>query len=321
MRGFLWFSVFSSACAANSPPPPPRIEPPPGALPAASPPAASPPAAASSLPPASSNQPTSPAAPRAAAPESCGEQCLAFTSAEDAFDHVLARAPRVLAVGEAHAQKGTEAIESATRRFAERLLPRLQGRASDLVIELMIASGKCGKAEQKVQEQQRPVTQNQTATAQNEFVTLGHRAKALGIQPHPLTPSCEEYGAVTRAGQADVAVLLETVARVTAREATALLGNGKSAMVVTYGGAIHNDVAPRAGRESWSFGPELSGQTGGAYVELDLIVPEYVKDTEAWRAMPWYDAFTKAPSSPAARLITTGPASYVLIFPNATQPH
>jgi hypothetical protein len=316
MRGILWLSVISGACAANSPPPP-------QVSPAASASSASPPAATNSLPPASSSAPASSSEPSSrpapATPESCGNQCLAFTSSEEAFDYVLARGPRILAVGEAHAQKGTEAIESATRRFGERLLPRLQGRASDLVIELMIASGKCGNTEQKVREQQRPVTRNQTATAQNEFVTLGHRAKALGIQPHPLTPSCEEYGAVTRAGQADVAVLLETVARVTARQAKALLGNGKSAMVVTYGGAIHNDVAPRAGRESWSFGPELSGPIQGAYVELDLIVPEYVKDTEAWRAMPWYDAFSKAPTSPAARLITTGPASYVLIFPNAKQ--
>jgi hypothetical protein len=316
MRGILWLSVLSGACAANSPPPPPQVT-----APESAPPVASAPAATNSLPPVSSSEPASrPApAPALAAPEGCGDQCLAFPSSEDAFDYVLARAPRILAVGEAHAQKGTEAIKSATRRFAERLLPRLQGRASDLVIELMIASGKCGNTERKVQEQQRPVTQNQTATAQNEFVTLGHRAKALGIQPHPLTPSCEEYGAVTRAGQADVAVLLETVARITARQAKALLGNGKTAMVVTYGGAIHNDVAPRAGRESWSFGPELSGQSQGAYVELDLIVPEYVKDTEAWRAMPWYDAFSKAPTSPAARLITTGPASYVLIFPNTKQ--
>ena len=223
----------------------------------------------------------------------------------------------MLAVGEAHAQKGTEAIESATHRFGERLLPRLKGRATDLVIELLIASGKCGRTEQQVREQQRPVTENQAATAQNEFVTLGHRAKALGIAPHPLTPSCEEYAAVTRAGQADVALLLETVARVTAREATALLGRNGGAMVVTYGGAIHNDVAPREGRESWSFGPELASHTQGAYVELDLIVPEYVKDTEAWRALPWYAAFTKAPISASTRLFATGPTSFVLIFPNA----
>ncbi len=222
----------------------------------------------------------------------------------------------MLAVGEAHAQKGTEAIESTTSRFGERLLPRLKGRATDLVIELLIASGKCGRVEQKVQEQQRPVTENQAATAQNEFVTLGHRAKALGILPHPLTPTCEEYAAVSRAGAADVELLLETVARITEREAAALLARSPSALVVTYGGAIHNDVAPRAGRERWSFGPELSKRSGGAYVELDLIVPEYVKDTEVWRAMPWYEAFTRAPTSSSARLITTGPASFVLIFPN-----
>jgi hypothetical protein len=253
-----------------------------------------------------------------AAPLFCGEGCGAFKSAEAAFDHVLARSPRVLAVGEAHAQKGTEGIPSATRRFAESLLPRLRGRASDLVIEVVVTAGQCGKVEQRVAEKQRPVTQNQAPTTQNEFVSLAHRAKALGIRPRPLSPTCAEYDAIAAAGASDIQLMLETITRVTAREVSALLAAPASSTVLTYGGAMHNDVTPRAGAEAWSFGPELSQRATGAYIELDLIVPEYVKDTEVWRALPWYEAFASAPRSRAARLFTTGPQSYVLVFPNSS---
>jgi hypothetical protein len=275
--------------------------------------------AAPVTPPAPAPLPETPSAAGATAGTACGPlDCLAFTTAEAAFDHVLARAPHVLAIGEAHAQKGSEAIISATERFGTSLLPRLAGRASDLVIELMVANGQCRKTEQKVKQKTEAVTQNQTATAKNEFVELGHRAKALKIQPHPLTPSCDEYASITRAGDNDIAVLLETVARVTARVVSELLSKPGSSLIVSYGGAIHNDVAPRAGREAWSFGPELSARAN--YVELDLIVPEYVKDTEAWRSLPWYDAFASAPRSEATRLFATGPRSFVLVFANAAPP-
>jgi hypothetical protein len=268
------------------------------------------------LPGASAATNTTPAGTAGGTP--CGKlDCLAFPSPEAAFDHVLARAPRILAVGEAHAQKGSESIRSATDRFGAALLPRLAGRATDLVIELLIADGKCRKVEQRVQQRTSEVTQGQTATAQNEFVELGHRAKALRIRPHALTPSCEEYAAITRSGQNDIAALLETVSRITARQVTKLLSNGDSALIVSYGGAIHNDVSPRAGREAWSFGPELSARA--AYIELDLIVPEYVKDTEAWRSLPWYEALASAPRSDSTRLFATGPRSFVLVFPNAAR--
>jgi hypothetical protein len=318
----LWLSLSCLvACAPSqraAAPEPPEIS--------ASPVAAA--TAAASVSAAESPDAATAGSPPAQAPESetrrhatplfCGDGCSAFKSVEAAFDHVLSRSPRVLAIGEAHAQKGTERIPSATRRFAESLLPRLRGRASDLVIEVVVAAGQCGKVEQRVAEKQRPVTQNQAPTAQNEFVSLAHRAKALGIRPRPLSPSCEEYDAIAAAGASDIQLMLETITRVTAREVSALLAAPSPSIVLTYGGALHNDVTPRAGAEAWSFGPELSQRATGAYIELDLIVPEYVKDTEVWRALPWYDAFARAPSSRATRLFTTGPQSYVLVFPNSS---
>ncbi|MEO7035274.1 MAG: hypothetical protein ABI548_15235 [Polyangiaceae bacterium] len=71
------------------------------------------------------------------APRPCGAlECLAFPTPEAAFAYVLQRKPRILALGEAHAQEGTPGIRSSTRRFAEQLLPMLAGKSKHIVIEL-----------------------------------------------------------------------------------------------------------------------------------------------------------------------------------------
>ena len=92
---------------------------------------------ASAAPRASSAAPTvvSSAEPAPVPPHPCGAlDCLAFATAGAAFDYVLQSNPRVLAVGEAHAQDDTPGIRSSTRRFAEQLLPKLAGKAKHIVI-------------------------------------------------------------------------------------------------------------------------------------------------------------------------------------------
>jgi len=280
------------------------------------------PSASAALPPLESSPPAV-APPPGHAGKPCGALgCLAFDSPLSAFRHVLGRSPRVLAIGETHAQKGTEGVASATRRFTETLLPELAGRASDLIIELWVASGDCGEVEKRVQKQQAPVTETQSGANQSEFVLLGTRAKELGIQPHALTPTCDEYREIAGAGAADIARMLELMAAATERELTARLGASASrpgaSLVVAYGGALHNDVAPRAGREAWSFGPALTKRVGAAYVELDLIVPEFVKDTESWRSLPWYDAYARTQHGTETLLYAPVPNAFVLVFGKST---
>ncbi|WP_433927791.1 hypothetical protein AB3662_32200 [Sorangium cellulosum] len=264
-----------------------------------------------------------PAAQAAAAPAQapCGALgCLAFDTPAQAFSHVLQSSPRVLAVGESHAQQGAEGVPSATRRFTELFLPALAGRASDLIVELWAADPRCNKAQvARVEGEQKAVTQAQSASNQGEFLALGSEAKRLGVTPHLLVPSCEEYDAIVRAGPDAVTAMLEMIARLTAAKAKALLGREGAAgkMVIAYGGALHNDVAPRPGRERWSFGPELSATTGGSYVELDLIVREFIRDSESWRALPWYPHFDREEHPDKAVLFNPAPGSYVLIFPRA----
>ena len=300
-----------AGCAA----PPPTRSPPaptPAPLPAA-------PARAAAVPAAPPIAQATPA-PAADAGRPCGAlNCLAFATPQAAFNYVLRTNPRVLALGEAHAQQGTPGIASSTRRFAEQLLPLLAGRSKHIVIELLVANCKA-QTVTGVAQAQAPVTEHQAQSNQSEFLTLGKFAQRLGIEPQALNPSCAEYDSVLAAGEDGVARLLTLVAEQTRRSVETLLAEpGTEAQVVlTYGGALHNDLYPRVGQEAWSFGPALAVATQQHYTELDLIVPEFVKDTEAWRNLPWFSAFDREHLQDVALLYQPAPGSFTLIFPKTS---
>lgn len=247
-------------------------------------------------------------------------KCLTFDDPMSAFDHVLARKPLVLALGETHAQKGSEGITSTTKRFTEAFLPRLKDKASSLVLELWVADGSCGKKkEATVKKQQAEVTKSQNQDNQNEFVTLGQRSRELGVVPFVLRPTCDEYDAIQKAGDDAVFEMLKMITRHMREKAEKLLVETEKAspgkMVVTYGGAMHNDLAPREGREEWSYAAALVKASKERYVELDLIVPEFVGATESWKAMPWFAVFEKIDEPEKAVLVEVAPNSYALFFP------
>jgi hypothetical protein len=256
-------------------------------------------------------------APGDAGPRAC-DGCEVMPSPLAAWNKVLEASPLVLAIGETHAQKDVPGVASATKRFTDDLLPTLEGRATDLVLELWVANGACGKQEKKVAAQQKDVTVTQAETNQNEFVTLGNAANARKIKPHVLVPPCDEYARILDAGGGDVDAMLSMIARLTEQKVEGLLPKAQGKMIVTYGGAMHNDATPREGREAWSFGPQAIKASGGRYVELDLIVPELVKDTDAWRAQPWYARYDAQAHHGETLLFTTGPRSYAIIFPRVT---
>lgn len=252
---------------------------------------------------------------------SCGSLgCRLFETPRAAFRYVLEQTdPQVLAIGEAHAQRGTEGIAPAVRRFAEELLPELSGRATDLVVELMLPPSGCDEPAKDVGQRQKEVTERQAEGTQNEYVVLGRRARALGIVPDALRPSCDDLRRISAAGDDAVIEMLVTITRLTER---ALLDRfeqnedaGRAGMVVAYGGAMHNDRTPRSGREAFSFGPDLAERLGRGYVELDLIVPELIKDSPSWRSLPWVSLFDPGAHPRSTTLYEPHPQSYVLIFP------
>ncbi len=276
---------------------------------------------------ASALAPATSSAASGAAGDPCGGlECRVFDSPREAFAAVLEDKPLVLAIGETHAQKGKPGIMSTTARFTEDLLPALQDRASALVLELWVADGKCGKAKEKqVAEQQKEVTKNQAESNQNEFVTLGEKSKAAGVIPFILRPTCGEYDKIQKAGDDAVLEMLSMITRNMKDRATKLFDENKKKspekMILTYGGAMHNDVAPREGREQWSYAKDLATLASGRYVEVDLIVPEFVQDSDSWKSQPWYSAFKARNRCDKTVLFTTTratpgkPSAYALVFP------
>lgn len=251
--------------------------------------------------------------------------CRRFAGPAEALGAIVeVDRPMVLGLGEAHAQKGTEAVASTAWRMTNQLLPVLGGKAGHLVLELWVADGSCGKKqEEKVAQQQKPVTQNQAASNQNEYVTLAQKAKDLGIQPHVLRPSCADVEKVAKAGDDAVFEMLSIITKHMESKVVALRSQpgGNDRMVVTYGGAMHNDLAPQEGREAWSFGPSLAKATVDRYVEIDLVVPEYVKDTPAWTSQRWYPAWLVAKEGPADATVAVkvAPRSYAIVLPRGVK--
>ncbi len=291
--------------------------------------------AACKTPSPPTQEPASPTAPssaalalalEAAAPSAegpCeGAPCELFPTAALAVAKLAAKGPRVMAFGEAHAQKGGPAGPSTTKRFTDGLLPSFKGKATDVLIELWVANGSCGKkTEAKVATQQKVVSAPQAETNQNEFLMLRDASKALGIRPHFLVPPCEEYAKILDAGVGDVDAMLSMIARLTANDIRSFLektqGKEDAPLLLAYGGALHNDVAPKKGHESWSFGTEFASKIGDKYMEIDLIVPEAIQDTPAWQGLPWYGKYKKGKQGDKAVLMALGPSSYVLFFPPA----
>jgi hypothetical protein len=269
---------------------------------------------------AGSAAPLAAPAPRAGRVEACGPfECRFFDGAGPALEFVLETRPVALGVGEAHSMAGSEHIASTARRFADALLPELSGRASHLVVELLSPDPGCQEATRDVRRVQEPVTAPQSANNQNDYVELGRRARSLGVEPFVLSPSCDEYRAITRAGSAAIDQMLVTIARVTSRMLRGALAknqtSGSDALVIGYGGALHNDIAPDAARREWSYGPDLVEFTRGSYVELDLIVRELIRDTDVWRALPWYAFFDPEREGGSFLVMRTAPSRYVLFFP------
>jgi hypothetical protein len=283
----------------------------------------SPAEAASKAEPLPNAVPTADAVPTPQAlSERCGPfECRWFSSGADALGFVLADATVALGIGEAHALAGTEHLPSTARRFSEEILPSLEGRASHLVVELLNPDPRCPAAAREVRRAQEPVTAPQSKQNQNDYVELGTRARALGIEPFVLSPTCDELRAIADAGDDAIGAMLATIARVTSRMLRGALAKnragGRSALVIGYGGALHNDIAPSEQKRAWSYGPDLSASTGGRYVELDLIVREFVKDNEVWRALPWYAHFDPARGASQFLVMRTAGHRYALFFPEA----
>src|SRR5262249_47842420 len=85
-------------------------------------------------------------------------------------------------------------------------------------------------------------------------------------------------------------------------------------VLVLYGGALHNDLNPAPGFEEVTFGPSLRRATDGGYLEVDLLVPEYVEGDDDLKKESWFDEAMKLSAQGKTVLVSPGPDTFELIF-------
>ncbi len=248
--------------------------------------------------------------------------CTQFDSPSAAFLAAAGEGARVLAIGEAHAPKGATAT-SATKRFTREILPALAGRASDLLVELMMPPTGCAGTTADVRDEQAPATSRQAETNQNEYVVMGERARGLGIVPDMLRPTCGDLGGVRDAGDGAIEASLLLIARLSGAQAARLVDRDarsdvdRGKAVLVYGGLLHNDLSPPPERAAWSYAPALDAHVGGRLVSIDLVVPEFMTDDDSWRSLPWVASYDRAKLGGKTTVLRTGERSFVVIFPES----
>jgi hypothetical protein len=268
-----------------------------------------------------------------------------YGSVVDAIQAILVDDPAVVAFGELHQTRATAAIPSALRRFTELILPAIADRVSHLVIETWVTTGRCGEVERAVTAEVEKTTDRPAGT-QSEIEILIQAAIATKITPRILSIACSDYAAMRPSGQP---VDYDRVLRITARalesstlvalrdRAASLPSNGASlpssgrpgssslsqspsarpSFVAVYGGALHNDLHPDPDLAPYSLAPKIMAATLGRYLEVDLVVPEYVAGSSTLLAQPWWKAYRRSSRSsdgPATVVIRRSRRSFVIVL-------
>ena len=250
----------------------------------------------------------------------------AIASAADAIRALVAGRPRVVAFGEYHQTEGTAHIPSALRRFIDELWPALAPATAELVVETWISQGHCGPQEQAAVSAVGKVTERPAQT-ESEVVTLIRRAKEAGARPQILELTCADYAAIRPdGGELDAERLLQMTGDKLRARIVAALGRLERqrpaatarTLVVVYGGALHNDLYPRAELAPFTFGRAVRDQVGGRYLEIDLYVPEYIEHDARLRAQPWFPAYQRLAQQSRPVLVERAPDSFIVIFPKTT---
>jgi hypothetical protein len=241
-----------------------------------------------------------------------------FATLGEAMNHILEEAkPRVIGFGEVHQLEGTVKFESSVERFSRWVVPELAGKTSDLVVETWVNLGVCGAQEAAVHKDLDETTER-PETTESEVVRLLKRAEQLGVRPHILEFECKDYEALLeKDSEVDYFEMLGLITRELEQRSAKLVAEPTAEgepvrAVAVYGGAIHNDLAPHEELAQFSFAAALDEASGGRYVEVDLLVPEFLETSEPFKAQPWYSQFARLASPDRVTVIERAERSYVV---------
>ncbi len=223
---------------------------------------------------------------------------------------------RVLGFGELHARVDRAQVRSALAAFTE-ALPAFGERVSDLVVETWIVDPKCGKQAATATRRIETEVKRPEAT-KSQIALLADAARAAGIQPHAMTLSCKDYEALApEKGSPDPVAMLGLVTRELTRIATSAIRYrdqqpGHRPWIAVYGGALHNDRFPATGVAEWSYASAVDLASGGRYVEIDVIVPEFAEPDPSSQRQPWFPLVAAADQ---VLVWERGERSFVVILP------
>lgn len=229
---------------------------------------------------------------------------------------------RVIGFGELHVRTDRAQVKSALARFTSDALPAIGDKLSDLIVETWIVDPHCGKPAVEATAKIAITTRRPTET-KSEIAQLADAARAKGIQPHAMRIGFDDYAKIApKDKDVDISAMLTLTTKELTRIATeAVVHRDKEAehrpWIALYGGALHNDRFPDKGVEEWSYAAKVDAITHDKFVEIDLIVPELVRNEAPWTDLPWFSHYAPALSEHQTLLYRTGPASFVLIFPRS----
>jgi hypothetical protein len=192
-------------------------------------------------------------------------------------------------------------------------------------LETWIFEGTCGAArEETLSSQLRSTTQRPHGT-EDELGALVAATKNSGAQPHAMTLACRDHAILTPAGgELDYEALLGLVTRELSRVTSSILrtrgpspGPDGRDLVVIYGGALHNDRFPYEGVNQWSYAAAIDALAADRYVEVDLYVPEYIRDQKTLAGEAWYGIMAEASDPETTVLIQRGPRSWIVLLPTS----
>jgi hypothetical protein len=260
------------------------------------------------------------AAPDADVPES--EPGLeTYPTLSEAARAVLARSrsAEVIGFGEIHQSRADVKVMSSLRRFTAYVLPQLRDLGvSDLVIETWAPAGQCGAQEREVADDVAETTERPAST-ENEVISMIRTARAYDLRVHILAMGCEDYEGLFVEGEVDYDRLLRVLTRLLrekvdwVRAAQVKAGIVPPRPIAVYGGSLHNELYPVEETAGYSYAPALSQALGGRYVEIDLLVPEFIEGDRLLGREAWYPAFLRNRSPDRALVFERGPSSYVII--------
>ena len=227
---------------------------------------------------------------------------------------------RVIGFGELHARTDRANVTSALARFTADGLPAIADRLSDLVIETWITDPHCGQTAQAATAKVM-TAMHRPAQTSDQIGALAQAARARGIQPRAMQLSCADYARIAPAGKdVDAEAMLTLTTRELGRVARdAVTARDRDPRhrpwIAVYGGALHNDRFPDPSVAEWSYAAQVDQATGGHFVEIDLIVPEFAEGDPVSQKQPWFPLVGAAGSS--VRVWQRGERSFVVILPRS----